>query len=115
VTLTDVHNDPRLLADFLRVPFEPREVSERSPYGYRTVTRTAPPEGAVRDAWGEYRAALDRDWLARHRGQTRGQFVAECLSEGLGIKNKGKLADRIDYAIRSRPDLYSRLDPADGT
>ena len=37
--------------------------------------------------------------------QTRGQWMAECLSQGLGIK-KGSIAARIEEAKRLRPDLY---------
>jgi hypothetical protein len=108
VTLTDVHNDPRLLADFLRVPYEPTEHTERNYYNGRTTTKTLSAEDYALMAWDSYRKGLQEEWLAKHRRQTWGQFITECLREGLGIKGKGKVTDRIDYAMMARPDLYKR-------
>ena len=105
MTLSDIQNNPRLLAEFLNVPFEPTTVlcghHER-----REITA----EERVEKAFDEYRDQLRQEW-ARHpfnqfKTQTRTQVVMECLSKGLGI-TKGSVKSRIQQAKQNRPDLYS--------
>jgi hypothetical protein len=109
MTLSDVHAEPRLLAAYLNVPFEAGTVYRREWYYGRfhcEQPREASAEERVSLAWRAYRRAMEADYRKHHPAQTHGQFLAECLREALGVKAKGKLADRLDYARLSRPDLY---------
>ena len=111
MTLSEVHDNPELLARFLGVPFEDRTEIDRPMYGHYpytrdTTARTVTAVQAVAAAWKHYRAHLEADYLRHHPYQTWGQFISECLRHGLGIKSKGKLTERLDYARMAHPELY---------
>lgn len=110
MTLSDVHDRPEVLAKLLGVPFEPAAVIDRNTVARYPVPRQVTAEERVRRAYAEYRAANELAWSKSaqnpYREQTWGQFLAECLREGLGIRKAGKLADRLTYATMARPDLY---------
>ncbi len=107
MTLPEVHTSPAALARYLGVPFAAGTLPDGtwSRYGL-TTSKPATAEEIVAHAWDRYRAALAEDYQRTHRPQTWSQFIAECLREGLGIRKAGKLADRLDYARMTRPDLY---------
>lgn len=110
MTLTEVHDRPELLARYLGVPFAPATIPDDTTHTRYPSTRTLTAEEYVAHAYARYRQVVREEWNRHpsnpYRGQTWGQFLAECLREGLGIKRAGKLADKLDYARISRPDLY---------
>jgi hypothetical protein len=109
LTLTQIHNDPRLLAEYLNVSYETQKITR--PWGidgWRMETVEVEADEAVKHHWEQYHRQLQADLVRKGplKQQTHEQFVRECLREGLGIKAKGTTAVRVAEARALRPDLY---------
>lgn len=93
MTLTDLL-DRRKLAKFLDRPYE-----------------TSDDQYKFDSYWSSYKSILREDWKRSKHNQFKPlsytQFLAECLSKGLGLK-RGTVAERIQTAMDLRSDLYTR-------
>lgn len=114
--LSDLHDNPRLMAEFFGWEFKEEEV--RSPYHTWKVTQTLTAAEVVAR---NYRRFLDNEAAAFAKAHhkcsdahsTHKQYVGKCLS-ALGIKG-GTVEARRQRAIEQFPETYSAPAPAEPT
>jgi hypothetical protein len=113
MNLRDIHDNPKLLAEFLQVPFEPTTRPRSGYYSHRyRTTETVTAEERTQSAFAAYRNELNAAWNKskdnQFKAQTWTQVVAECIRKEFGFKT-GTVASRIELAKMHRPDLYETV------
>jgi hypothetical protein len=116
LTLDQLHNDPKLMLEWLSADGNPPTTMvytaygrARSVYGYcPRQEKEVDDEDTLRTWWTEYADALHADWSNSkdnpHRPQTWKQFIGECL-RALGFRN-GSVEQRRLWAMEENPEVY---------
>lgn len=120
MTLSDLHNDPRRMAEFLDIPWEETQRRKQSSwYGYRhhsEAMETVSPETIVAEVVSAICRANEDAWAkSRHnqfKPRTWTQHVQEALRVEFGI-TKGTVSERIALAKMNRPDIYETPEQAE--